>query len=135
MKAQLFAKLPESSLEIIVAEETKNIQWQDDGKEFSLNGEMFDVTKIKKENGKTVLYCINDKKEKELLQNFAKAMKADAANGKSGKLGIKFQFTDYIITSVEKPGGQISRIGTKFTVYNSALSFTIKEITAPPPRA
>ena len=71
MKAQLFAQLPETSFKVIIAENHTNLQWQDDdGKEFTLNGEMYDVAKIKKKNGKTELYCLLDKKEKELLKNF-----------------------------------------------------------------
>lgn len=135
MKADLFTRLPESSFQLIIAEDNNAIEWKDDEKEFNLNGEMYDVAKIKKENGKTVLYCINDKKENELLQNFVKAMKNDASNGKSGKSSIKFQFTDFTINATEHNAAAISLPAYKFGLFSSALCAVDKEINAPPPKA
>ncbi len=134
MKAQLFARLPESSFQLIIAEDNHTIEWKDDGKEFSLNGEMYDVAKIKKENGKTVLYCINDKKENELLRDFVKAMKNDASKNKSGKSSIKFQYTDFTINSPEHNAGTVSLPAYTFNLFSSSLSTVHKEINAPPPR-
>lgn len=134
MKAQIFAQLPKSSFQLIIAEDHNTIAWKDDGKEFMLNGEMFDVAKIKKENGKTILYCINDKKENELLRDFVKAMKNDASKNKSGKSSIKFQYTDFTINSTEYNEGAISLPAYIFTLFSSSLSTVHKEINAPPPR-
>ena len=136
MKTQLFAQLPETSFKVIIAENHTNLQWQDDdGKEFVLNGEMYDVAKIKKKNGKTELYCLLDKKEKELLKNFAKAMKSESSNGKSGKSSVKFQLPDYIAQPQEKTAGITCLSIHTYATYNSALSCAVKEINAPPPRA
>jgi hypothetical protein len=134
MKAELFAKLPESSFELFIAEDNNTIVWKEDGKEFSLGGEMYDVAKIKKENGKTILYCINDKKEKILFQNFAKALKNDLSKNKSGKSSIKFQYTDFTINAPEYNSGAISLPAYTFTLFSSSLSTVHKEINAPPPR-
>lgn len=136
IKTEMLAQIPDSSLEVVVLEEHIDaIQWKDDDKEFSLNDEMYDVVSVKKVNGKTLLYCINDKNEKQLLVNFIKGMKADASNGKSGKSNIKFQYTDFTVISLEKNNSNIIYVNHKFSGYNSVLCTTIKEINAPPPRA
>ena len=92
MKAEIFNNLSVSatSFEVFISEEHgNNMQWKDDGKEFTLNGEMYDVAKVKKVNGKTVLYCVNDKKEKELLSNFIKAIKELTYKAKNKNFLIK----------------------------------------------
>ena len=54
VKHELLAKLPESSLEIIDANAQKNdIEWEEEGKEFYLHGQMYDVAFIKISNGIT----------------------------------------------------------------------------------
>jgi hypothetical protein len=138
MKAEIFNNLSVSatSFEVFIAEEHgNNMQWKDDGKEFILNGEMYDVAKIEKVNGKTVLHCVNDKKEKELLSNFIKAIKAGAHNGKSGKHSLKFQLTDYTITPIDKSAEFRLLPDQKFVNYTSSLYTAVSEITTPPPRA
>ena len=89
MERELLAKIPESSLELIIAEQYKNkLEWEEKNKEFSLNGEMYDVAKIKIIDGKTHLYCINDKKEKQLLDNLVGAVNKNHDN-KQGRNNIK----------------------------------------------
>jgi hypothetical protein len=80
------------------------------------------------------LYCINDKKEKILFQNFAKALKNDLSKNKSGKSSIKFQYTDFTINAPEYNSGAISLPAYTFTHFSSSLSTVHKEINAPPPR-
>lgn len=136
MKAQIINQLPESSFEVIIAEENNTLVWKDNGKEFSLNGEMYDVAKIKIENGKTVIYCINDTKETRLLENFIKAMKNDASNSKSGKSNLKLQFAYYIINTLDINTAAASIYSSgEFTIFNSALYLISQETDAPPPRA
>jgi hypothetical protein len=136
IKTKIFAALSESAFEIFIAEENIDaIKWEEDGKEFSLHGELYDVAKIKKINGKTLLYCVNDKKEKELLNNFIKAIKASTNNGKSGKHTLKFQLTDYTIIPIEKNAEVRLLCNQKFICYNSSLHTAITEINTPPPKA
>jgi len=75
VKHELLAKLPESSLEIIDANAQKNdIEWEEEGKEFYLHGQMYDVAFIKISNGKKLIYCLNDSKEEGLMKRFANAV-------------------------------------------------------------
>ena len=102
IKRAMLSAIPESALELIA--ETDQLVWEEEGKEFHLNGEMYDVVKTKTHNGKTVYYCINDKKEKRLLDRLIKLVKAndDSRRGRSGKITVKFQVCDY-----EMPGTEI----------------------------
>ncbi len=56
---------------IIVNQENKHeISWLDNGKEFRYRGEMYDVVKTEEFPGCTCYHCINDRKEKELIDNY-----------------------------------------------------------------
>lgn len=138
MKAQLFANLPESSLESIVLENNEaHIIWKDDGKEFYLNGELYDLVKTKDLNGKTILYSINDGKEKQILNEFAKTLRSqndDGIGNKSGKHSIKFQVSEFT-GFAEQPESIIhSTTISQFISYKVSLISSLLEITSPPPK-
>jgi hypothetical protein len=46
------------------------IRWIKPDKEFKYKGELFDVVRIKIKDQKKLLYCFNDKKEKQLITSF-----------------------------------------------------------------
>ena len=133
---ELLAKLPESSLELIDLAANKNdIDWEEEGKEFYLHGQMYDVAKTKDIEGKTILYCLNDKKEELVLQDLSKAVRSgndQNADNKNGQHTIKFQLTDLFAFTentaiIIQPASQ-EHIGFKVSIVS-----TIKEIITPPP--
>ena len=133
------AALPESSLEIIDADINKNnIEWEEEGKEFYLYGEMYDVARVKKINGKTLIYCLNDKKEEQVLQDLAKAVQSGSdqnANGKPGQHLVKFQLADLNILSTEKTSVAINQPARqKHFGYTVAIVSNNKEVNTPPPK-
>jgi hypothetical protein len=136
MKHKFLAGLPESSLQII--EYHPNMQWDEEGKEFYLDGELYDVVMKKNENGKTLFYCVNDKKEKELLAEFAKAVKSgndNSAAGKNAKNGIKYPVSDYTIQT-----NQLLTISDCISkerpfCFKSSIISSTKEVIVPPPRS
>ena len=65
IKKQAISKIPLNLL--VRIEQNQSIEWEDEQKEFYLNGFLYDVVKCKMENGKTVFYCINDENEEQLL--------------------------------------------------------------------
>ena len=137
MKEQLLAELPESPLELIIQEE-HTINWEDSGKEFYLDGRLYDVAKVKKINGKIFLYCLADKKEDGLVQDMAKLVRSgsDANNSDAaGKHSIKFQLADYIIHSTEKIIYSTGNAHQQYSDFDAALFSSIQEVNAPPPRA
>lgn len=128
--------LPDAALTVIV--QNNRMQWVKTNREFHFDGEMYDVVKTIKKDGKTVYYCINDKKEKELVKNFARAAR-DASDqspqGKNGKHSFSFPVADIpslVIQQITPPG---SNIQTTYSSYTDLLVSSFIEISSPPPRA
>ena len=132
IKHQLVADIPEDSLELIVAEENDSFRWEEKGKEFYQDGELYDVVKSVTTSGKTVLYCINDKKEEELIHAFSKALRS--GNNSGAKQKINFQISD----SPVEPEGIILNARPasciQYLFFDSPIFSFSKKVNAPPPR-
>jgi len=136
IKHQLLSRLPESSLEVISLDANKqDIKWKEDGREFYLHGKLYDVARIKNVNGKSLLYCINDKKEEALLKELSKIVKAgnDRAGNKDGRYTIKFQTYDFML-AIEKMAIPESTVSQKYFNFDLSAVSCIKEVNGPPPR-
>ena len=134
MEKEMLTRIPESSLEVIVAEELGDkILWQEDNKEFSIDGVLYDVARIKKSEGKTFLYCLNDKQEKQLLDNLAKAVNANHGN-KQEKNTIKSLLADLVCINDEEQS-TIFSVPSTYSLFNVTLVSSFEEINSPPPKA
>lgn len=134
MEKELLAHIPESSLEVIIAEEVADkIVWEEKNKEFSLEGILYDVARIEKKAGKTFLYCINDKKEKQLLDNLVKAVNKNHDN-KQGRNNIKSILLDLVCMSEEEEPVSFS-VPLAYSSFNVTLVSSFEEIHSPPPKA
>lgn len=100
-KHALLATLPESSLQIIDANTHKeDIEWQEEDKAFYLHGQMYDVACIKVINGKQLIYCLNDGKKEDLMQELANLVDYGNKQSSSNKYAhhiIKFHLSYYTI--------------------------------------
>ena len=134
MERELLAYIPDSSLEVFVAEEFGDkIVWEEENKEFSIEGVLYDVARIKKSDGKTFLYCINDKQEKQLLDGLAKAVNANHGN-KQEKNNIKSLLVDLVCMNDDEGPGIFSVPFTYSCFYVDLVS-SFEEINIPPPKA
>ena len=134
MEKELLAHIPASSLEVIIAEQFGDrIQWEEKGKEFSLDGILYDVVRINKSDGRTFLYCINDKQEKQLLENLAKAVNANHGN-KQEKNNIKSLLLDSVCFIDEQEPCFFSS-PSSYSCFNAPLVSSFEEINIPPPKA
>ena len=134
MEREMLAHIPESSLEVIVAEQVADkIEWEEKNKEFSLEGVLYDVTRIEKKEGKTFLYCINDKKEKQLLDDLVKAVNKNHDN-KQGRNNIKSLLLDLVCMSDEEEIRSFS-VPSAYSSFNVTLISSFEEINSPPPKA
>ena len=134
MERELLAHIPESSLEVIIAEHVANkIVWEEKNKEFSLDGVLYDVARIEKKDGKTFLYCINDKKEKQLLDNLVRAVNKNHDN-KQGRNNIQSLLVDLVCMSHEEEPRSFS-ISSAYSSFNVSLVSSFEEIHSPPPKA
>lgn len=139
MKQEILAGIPSSELEIIdLADVNTSFHWKEKDKEFYLNDELYDIVSSKTVEGKELYYCINDQKEKQLLKNFANAVR-DGSHGrhgnKNGKQVIKFQLPVFVLSrSVDEFAGLIVE-KPSFGSLEQHLTSTCKEINDPPPKA
>ena len=134
MERELLAYIPDSSLEVFVAEEFGDrIVWKEENKEFSIEGVLYDVARIKKIDGKTFLFCINDKQEKQLLDGLAKAVNANHGN-KQEKNNIKYLLVDLVCMNDEEQS-TIFSVPSTYSLFNVTLVSSFEEIYSPPPKA
>jgi hypothetical protein len=133
IEKELLTHIPDSSLDVVIAEDWNNkLEWEEEGKEFSLNGEMYDVARIEVKDGKTYLYCINDKKEKEILNNLVKAVNKNH-DSKKERNTIKPVLTDMLIVTPVEPVKTFSDSSPYGSLSVSPVS-SFKEIISPPPK-
>ena len=134
---KLLAGISDQLLTVIdVTDAGSDLQWNEEGKEFYLHGQLFDVAKKKNINGKDVIYCFNDKEEGKILQQLNKAVRPDNdqnAEGKNSKQTIKFQFSDFIITAKKAWLTGEGPASDYFSFNDNTVSVPI-EIKTPPPR-
>ncbi len=119
-----------------VVEDNASVSWEEEGEEFSLNGDMYDVVAVKKVAGRTLLYCFNDAHEDQLLKTFARLIISTGTDkGKSAQSTLKFHITDQYILSA--PPVLLSDTAAAAyplsDIYGASLHFS--EIHLPPPRA
>lgn len=138
MKQRILNSLPDESLEAItLTGNQQHIQWEEEGREFSFKGQMYDVVRTKTIKGDVVLLCINDKKEENLVRQLSNTVKSGSQNnhGKNTKaIFLKLtcdvaviDFSTYDLFSL--PGK------SHFTSYAVALPVSVASITLPPPKA
>lgn len=136
MKRELLAtNLHESDMDIFVLQELSGkIEWEEEGKEFHLDGEMYDVVKTKEQDGHTILYCLKDKKEKQLLDQLVKLVKDNRKSSRSAKL-IKAQVNTYEAPDTFIQLGLTLPHNQHYCSLTTPLHSSVKEIQVPPPRA
>jgi hypothetical protein len=129
IKRAMLANIPESQLEIIAAQ--GEMEWEEEGKEFYFEGHMYDVVKTKLLDGKTVYYCINDTKEKQLLDHLVNIVKSSRGNGK--RQLIKFHVIDSELPQMETIISPVC-LKERYITLTPRLIFSATEIPLPPPR-
>jgi hypothetical protein len=118
------------TLIIIPLEKISQIHWIRKNVEFTHEGKMFDVVRTKTSNGLRYFYCINDKKEKQLIADYQK--KCDQKN-KSKKTISKVSSNSFVFSSF----AYVITLVVQIHLYNnSTLDYKsrISDILSPPPR-
>ena len=134
MKEKILHEVNEEELTVIpIIENSKEISWEDNGREFTYRGNMYDLVKKQTVNGKQVLYCINDTKEKEFVERSSELTKHNSAQGKrsiAAQSITLFQKNNFpVITHI------FTIIHSCFSPYSQRLSNAPNQNTTPPPRA
>ena len=134
IKERMISQLKDEELEVI-SSGNKNIYWEEEGKEFLFNDEMYDIVKTKMINGKVILYCINDKKEKTLIDNYNLITKNNSSSDKKGKAAFDNFFNLFVDVKENHSGLNFSFISKIFHSFDSRLSENAAEQISPPPKA
>lgn len=125
---------PANSCESICWEENRqDIHWEEEGKEFSLYGKMYDVARIEKQKDRTIIYCIADSKEDELLHQLAMRTH-NRPDGKTVRVACFFflynDVPDFGLAASVKEAGVIA-----FPLFDDATVSQARGALAPPPKA
>ncbi|MEO7291555.1 MAG: hypothetical protein ABIW34_00530 [Ginsengibacter sp.] len=135
IKEKILNQLKEEELQIISLTDNKEIFWEEKGEEFLFKGEMYDVVKTKTVNGKVMLFCINDKKEKALIDNYNLVTKQNSSNDKKGKNTADNSINLFVYHD-ENNGEQYAiRDFNKFYSIEPHLASGIDDNISPPPKA
>lgn len=120
----------ELSLIMVPAGKNGGISWITEGKEFRYKGEMFDVIRIENKLNKRYLYCIKDKKEKELLANYLKTTKSKKDSDKKQKRVLTERYFPHEL-NINKLyfTSQVQYVTIIFSLQSNCLI-----IPAPPPK-
>lgn len=134
---ELLASLPDGQLEIIIEENYRNrLYWKEYGKEFQLNGEMYDVIRTKEVDGRVLLYCLRDHEEKKVLDNLAKYVRhANHKNNNSSKSFAKITTADYEASRNELLPGVSCFLKLDYASFSATIISPYREILVPPPKA
>ena len=138
MREELRSRSAEKDMQVIVLEENAAaIRWEEDGKEFYLDGKLYDVASIEKQNGKTLIHCVCDKDEAQLANNVAKAVASanDKTNSKESKHIVKFQVSDYILYSIDRTTHPVIAPSTEYIDFDVTLFSSSHSVDIGPPRA
>jgi hypothetical protein len=119
------------TLIIIPLNGKSGLVWTEDNKEFIYHGEMYDVVKVKTGNNSKYYYCINDKKEKQLLTDF---IKKDSSQKKSEniiqKVTVnKYQTKPFALIVYNQP------ITINYCILFNNYTSNISDIHSPPPKS
>lgn len=82
IKVKLEQDVPEHELTVITFSSSDEIDWVREGKEFRLDGKMYDVVRRQHENGLLVFFCIDDRQETALISQIEKLLKDSMQNDK-----------------------------------------------------
>lgn len=134
-EAILHSLKDEELIKISFTENSAYIIWEDDHqKEFTLQGELYDVVRSSHENGRFYLYCINDKKEKELIDQYNDQTKQNTSTEKKAKLSSHFSMSLFLSEKPEDPHSFSQLIINNYQTFASQIIPGISSITPPPPK-
>jgi hypothetical protein len=128
-------QLPEDQL--VKIKNTKAIDWEEAGKEFTLNGIFYDVVKTEKINGETWFYCINDTMQTQLYNNYTVSLNTKTEGlplNKESKQALKFSLSYFLVypTTAMLAFNGLNKI-SYYSIEQEILSITLP-IDAPPPK-
>lgn len=111
-----------------------NFEWEEAGKEFKYNNNMYDVVKMEEHNQKMVVYCYNDSGENKLEKHLDEIHQKQN-NPKASSTAAFQKLVSLSFESVKHQEHYLipSQLRFKFKGFNESVLFNTLEITVPPP--
>jgi len=137
-RRELLKDIPANLMTKVRVTGNESIKWEEEGKEFSLNGEMYDVVKTKDENAIQYVYCLTDEKEDQVLDALEKVIQSNIDNtSHHGKhhSNAKIIIPDWVLDLqvVTVPAKNTTRFQKEYFTYKDSLLYSFIEINSPPP--
>ena len=132
---QMAQKLPESAL--VKIKNSKAIQWEEEGREFYIEGSFYDIVKTEVIKGETWFYCINDTMQTQLYNSYTASLPShsDALPiGKQSKQLVKFSLSYFIVQSSSSVFALSHLNTTHYSLRSQKINAVEEEVQAPPPR-
>ena len=132
---QIASHLPKN--ELIKIQDSKNLNWEEEGKEFYVDNQFYDIVKVEKINGVVWYYCINDKMQTNLYNHYTKSIQSDTSNvphQKETKYQLKFHSSYFFVDNYFNFKIQDNFFNTTTLVYEEKLLNTPVSILVPPPQ-
>lgn len=134
-KRAMVASVPDSLLNTFVLSDIqKSIEWEEVGKEFWFDGNLYDVVKQSVIDGKTYLYCLSDTKEKSVVEKEIKITTNNATNTGKNQKTLKFSIPDFTMIANESFGRLPLIDVTRFSTLNPSILSEVRDIDSPPPQ-
>ncbi|HTL09596.1 MAG TPA: hypothetical protein VL307_15095 [Chitinophagaceae bacterium] len=135
MQQKAMAHLPDSCLVAIpLSGNEQAIQWEEEGREFSLHGKRYDVVRSRLVNNVTTYFCFDDEKEAELLSSMNRITKdSHPPAGHQPIPALKLLYNDI---DIEKPAyTPLPALRVTVSAFvEAALPEPFFTISVPPPR-
>lgn len=129
-RKELLSNIDLSLLEKIDLEKNiLSIEWEEEGKEFYLEGQLYDVKKTVIENSKTILYCINDKKEEQIVKKLG-----NASYPNKNKFTLKVSPIYWLTESIINISAPFKILNQSYLALSETAVPLVTEIILPPPR-
>ena len=136
MKEKALGNMPVSEMEIIsLSDNQEKISWEENGKEFLLNGEMYDVVKSVKENGHILLYCLNDVKEKQVIEKYNEITSHNSTSGKKEGNNNYNSINLFLEVKSDRNTSYCSMVKNVYPTFVSRLQSVSPKNYSPPPEA
>lgn len=135
MARQIASHLPDS--ELVKIQDSKNLDWEEEGKEFFLDHQFYDIVKTEKINGVVWYYCINDNIQTKLYNDFAKTVKSNnenTTNPKDNKYHVKLPTSYFIVDALLQNQFVDIVIQDHELLYQEKVIFAPTDIIVPPPQ-
>ncbi|HEX8461372.1 MAG TPA: hypothetical protein VF623_08075 [Segetibacter sp.] len=135
MKERIIKDIPDSLLTVFELNELQNrLTWKEEGKEFWIGQDLYDIVKMSVINNKTYVFCINDENEEKVIEDYQKNVSKKSPQSNTAKNTTSFFSAVFLNEAV----ATISNIGLNNLTHFDTISTDIlqqdKKILSPPPK-